>query len=190
MNTPNKLTVARMIITPVFLAVVLMSFPHKFIVSAFVFIIASLSDFIDGRLARKNNQITVFGKLLDPVADKMLTTAAMLAFMQMGLCSVWVVMVVLTREFAITSVRLIASAQGVVIAANIWGKIKTACQMSFTVLILILGELQESFDIFGYVSFITFEALSNILLWITAVLAVVSGVTYLAASRKAIDFSR
>ena len=186
MNTPNKLTVARMIITPVFFFFFLMSFPHKFIVSAFVFIIASLSDFIDGRLARKNNQITVFGKLLDPVADKMLTTAAMLAFMQMGLCSVWVVMVVLTREFAITSVRLIASAQGVVIAANIWGKIKTACQMSFTVLILILGELQESFDIFGYVSFITFEALSNILLWITAVLAVVSGVTYLAASRKAL----
>lgn len=190
MNTPNKLTVARMLITPVFLVVILMNFPHKFIVSAVVFVIASLTDYIDGKLARKNNQITVFGKLLDPVADKMLTTAAMLAFMQMGLCSVWVVMIVLTREFAITSVRLIASAQGVVIAANIWGKIKTACQMSFTVLILVLGELQDDFNIFGYVNFISFAALSNLLLWITAVLAVVSGATYLAASRKAIDFSR
>ncbi len=190
MNTPNKLTVARMLMTPIFMVVVLMSFPHKFIVSAVVFVIASLTDFIDGRLARKNNQITTFGKLLDPVADKMLTTAAMLALMKMGLCNIWVVMIVLTREFAITSVRLVASAQGVVIPANKWGKVKTACQMLFTVFILVLGELEEDFGIFSYIKIVSFETLSNTLLWITAVLAVVSGLTYLAASRKTIDYSR
>lgn len=189
MNIPNKLTIARMLITPVFLAVILMDFPHKFIVSAVVFVIASLTDFMDGRLARKNNEITVFGKLLDPVADKMLTTAAMLAFMKMGLCNIWVVMIVLTREFVITSVRLVASAQGVVIPANIWGKVKTACQMTFTILILVLGELQETFNIFRFIKFIGFEEFSGILLWITAVLTVISGLTYLAESRKTIDFS-
>ncbi len=190
MNLPNRLTIARMIITPFFLFFVLMNFNHKFLVAAVIFIVASITDAVDGKLARKNNQVTVFGKLLDPVADKMLTTAAMLAFMKMGLCNIWVVMIVLTREFAVTSVRLVASAQGVVIPANIWGKIKTASQMTFTVIILLLGELQSCFDIFSRISFISFEALSNILMWITAVLTFISGVIYLVSSKKPIDFSK
>lgn len=190
MNTPNKLTIARMIITPIFLAVALMSFPHKYIVACVIFVVAAVTDAIDGRLARKNDEITVFGKLLDPVADKMLTTAALLAFMEQGLCNVWVVMIVLTREFVVTSIRLIASSQGIVIPANIWGKLKTVCQMTFSVLILLLGELEESFDLFSHISFITFPALSNILLWITAAFTLISGVTYVAQSRKSIDFSK
>ena len=109
MNTPNKLTVLRMILAPVFLAVFLaQGIPYHYWWAVLVFSAAAITDAIDGKLARKNDQITVFGKLLDPVADKMLTTAALLGFMQVGLCNIWIVMIVLTREFAVTSVRLIA----------------------------------------------------------------------------------
>ena len=188
LNLPNKLTIFRMIITPFFLAVIISeSIPHHFIYGAVLFGIGSLTDFIDGRLARKNNQITVFGKLADPVADKMLTTAASLAFMSFGLCNIWIVMIVLIREFAITSFRLAASAQGVVIPANIYGKLKTISQMVFTIIIMILGELvyikalPDTFNL---------PLVSNALLWITAVLAVISGVVYIKQSVKLIDFSK
>ena len=188
LNLPNKLTIFRMIITPFFLAVIISeSIPHHFIYGAVLFGIGSLTDFIDGRLARKNNQITVFGKLADPVADKMLTTAALLAFMSFGLCNIWIVMIVLIREFAITSFRLAASAQGVVIPANIYGKLKTISQMVFTIIIMILGELvyikalPDTFNL---------PLVSNALLWITAVLAVISGVVYIKQSVKLVDFSK
>ena len=152
-----------------------------------VFSAAAITDAIDGKLARKNDQITVFGKLLDPVADKMLTTAALLGFMQVGLCNIWIVMIVLTREFAVTSVRLIASAEGVVIPANIWGKLKTVSQMTFTIVIMLLaavqalGVLPASFPL---------PLISNILLWVTAALTVVSGVIYLMRSTKIITFTK
>lgn len=190
MNTPNKLTISRMIITPIFLAVILWDMPHRFLFAAIVFSIAAVTDAIDGKLARKRNEITVFGKLLDPVADKMLTTAALLAFMQLGLCSVWIVFIVLTREFVITSIRLIALSQGVVIPANIWGKLKTVTQMTFTIVIMLLAELNKSFDIFGKVVPLEFSMLSNILLGITAFFAIVSGVIYVVQSRKLIDYSK
>lgn len=190
MNTPNKLTVFRMLITPVFLGVILLDFPHKFLAAAFVFSIGAVTDAVDGRLARKLDQITVFGKLLDPVADKMLTTAALLAFMQLGLCNVWVVMIVLTREFAVTSIRLIASSQGVVIPANLWGKLKTVTQMTFTILIMLLGEAQDVFGIFPDTGFLTLPRIAGGLLWITAFFTLVSGIIYIAQSRKAVDFSK
>ena len=188
MNTPNKLTVLRMILAPVFLAVFLaQSIPYLYWWAVLVFSAAAITDAVDGKLARKNDQITVFGKLLDPVADKMLTTAALLGFMQVGLCNIWIVMIVLTREFAVTSVRLIASAEGVVIPANIWGKLKTVSQMTFTIVIMLLAAVQEmgllpaSFPL---------ALISNILLWITAVLTVVSGVIYLMRSTKIITFTK
>lgn len=190
MNTPNKLTISRMLMTPVFLAVILWNIPHHFLFAVFVFSIAAITDAIDGKLARKRNEITVFGKLLDPVADKMLTTAALLAFMQIDLCSVWIVFIVLTREFVVTSVRLIALSQSVVIPANIWGKLKTVSQMTFTIVIMLLAELDQTFDIFGKRIPIKLSLLSNILLGITALLASVSGVIYIVQSRKAINYSK
>lgn len=198
LNTPNKLTISRMIITPIFLAVFLWEgLPHRFLFAAAVFALGAITDALDGNLARKNNQITVFGKLLDPVADKMLTTAALLAFMKLGYCSIWIVMIVLTREFAVTSVRLVASAQGVVIPANIWGKLKTASQMTFTILIMLLAEAQyvitdvlHSNILSGLPSYLSLQNISNALLWITAALAVVSGVIYFVKSKDLIDFSK
>ena len=194
LNVPNILTIARIFITPVFLAVILMdTLPHRFLIACIVFSIASITDAIDGHLARKNNQITNFGKFLDPIADKILTTSALLAFMSEGLCNIWIVMLILTREFAIASVRMIAATGGVVIPANIWGKIKTVSQMVFTILIMLLG---ETWEILSNTNKVLFEKLpdlsliSNGLLWITAILTIISGVIYLNDSKKIIDFTK
>lgn len=190
LNTPNKLTVSRMIITPIFLAVFLWSsLPHHILWGTLIFAIGSITDALDGKIARKQNIITVFGKLADPVADKMLTTSALLALMQMGLCNIWIVMIVLTREFAVTSIRLVASAQGVVIPANIWGKLKTVSQMVFTIVIMVFAEAQQSLPQF-FPSWFNLPTVSNCLLWITAVLTVVSGIIYIKESVKIIDFSK
>jgi len=186
MNIPNRLTILRMFLAPVFLSVFLArGLPHRFLWGLIVFGLAALTDFADGKIARKTNQITVFGKLADPVADKMLTTAALLAFMSLGLCNIWIVMIILTREFAVTSIRLVASAQGVVIPANIWGKLKTASQMIFTLVIMLLGGLRSSGHLPGAFNL---PLLSNALLWMTAVLAVLSGMIYLYDSRDLVNF--
>lgn len=194
LNTPNKLTVARILITPVYLALILWaSLPHRFLIATLVYSIAAITDAIDGKLARKNNQITNFGKLLDPIADKILTTSALLAFMQMGLCNIWIVMIVLTREFTVASIRMIAAADGVVIPANIWGKLKTVSQMTFTIVIMLLGEVYSILAAYSPVWYGKMPALaliSNILLWITAVLTVVSGVIYVIDSKKVIDYTK
>ncbi len=194
LNTPNKLTIARILITPIYLALILWeSLPHRFLIATLVYSIAAITDAIDGKLARKNNQITNFGKLLDPIADKILTTSALLAFMQMGLCNIWIVMIVLTREFTVASIRMIAAADGVVIPANIWGKLKTVSQMTFTIVIMLLGEVYSILAAYNPVLYGKVPALaliSNILLWITAVLTVVSGVIYVIDSKKVIDYTK
>lgn len=194
LNVPNLLTIARIFITPIFLAVILMdTLPHNFLIACIIFSIASITDAVDGHLARKNNQITNFGKFLDPIADKILTTSALLAFVSMGLCNIWIVMLILTREFAIASVRMIAASGGVVIPANIWGKIKTVSQMTFTILIMLLGEVwyiisNTNADLFEKLP--DLSLISNGLLWITAILTVISGVIYLNDSKKIIDFTK
>ena len=186
MNIPNRLTIYRMLITPVFLAALLTERArHSFLFAALVFSAGALTDAFDGRIARKYNQVTVIGKLLDPVADKLMTTSALLGFMKLGLCSVWIAVIIISREFAVMSVRLVASAQGVIIPANIWGKLKTVCQMIFTILIMLLGEIK---------TLVVFDTLnlpfvSNALLWVTALLTAVSGIVYVLNSRKIINFS-
>lgn len=172
-----------MIIAPIYLALMLIDFKYHFLVAAVLFGIASLTDFFDGMLARKYNQITVFGKLCDPIGDKMLTFAALLAFLQHGYCSIWVIMIVLSREFVVTSLRMVALTQNIVIAAGILGKIKTACQMVFTVIVMILMQfgLPESFPV-------SVATVSNILMWIVAILTVASGIKYLVDGFKMIDF--
>lgn len=194
LNIPNILTISRVVITPLFLAAILIEqLPHRFLIACAIFSIASITDALDGYLARKNNQITNFGKFLDPIADKVLTTSALLAFMSMGLCNIWIVMLVLTREFAIASVRMIAASNGVVIPANVWGKIKTVSQMVFTILIMLLGEayyVVENLNAELFAKLPDLSLISNGLLWITAIFTVISGVIYLIDSRKIIDFTK
>lgn len=187
MNLPNQLTVIRIILTPVFLGLFLSDLKYHFLWGLIVFALGSFTDFLDGKIARKNNIVTVFGQLADPVADKILTTAALLAFMKFGLCNIWIIMIVLLREFTITSFRLVATAQGVVIPANIYGKMKTVSQMVFSLAVMVLAHLNDC-GILG--EKFPLSAVSNGLLWITAVLCVISGIIYVKQSVKLIDFSK
>lgn len=184
MNLPNKLTLSRMIIAPIYLALMLTEFPYHFLVSGIVFGIASLTDFFDGRLARKYNQVTVFGKLCDPVGDKMLVVAAMLAFLKFNLCSPWVIMIIISREFIVTSLRLVASSQGVIIPAGILGKIKTACQMIFVCAIMAFAQFPS------LLGPLNLQTVSAVLMWTTAVLAIISGIQYFKDAQKLIDITK
>lgn len=185
MNTPNKITVLRIFLVPVFLAVFILDIPYRWFISLGIFAIAAITDAIDGNLARKNNLVTVFGKFLDPIADKMLVTAGLLGFMYEGLCNIWIVLAVLIREFVISSLRMIASAQGVVIPANIFGKVKTVMQMvSFIVVMLICGV--NSIVTLPF----SIPLVSNILLGASALMGIVSAVIYYNQSRSVIDFTK
>ncbi len=190
MNLPNKLTILRIIMTPVFLIALLLDFPFHYLVAMLLFIAASITDFIDGKIARSQNLITNFGKFMDPLADKMLTTAAFLGFITLNIGSgiVWITFIVLVREFLMTSLRLSAATTGTVIAANMWGKAKTVCQM-----VAIIFALFSQIIIFdlgvgtGSVFGILLSSVTTALLWLSAVLTVISGVFYLVDNRSCID---
>ena len=191
MNTPNKLTVARMIATPIFMAIMLIeAIPFRFLISLVLFAAASLTDMIDGKMARKHNLVTDFGKFLDPLADKMLTTAAFLGFIQLGIGVgiTWITFVVLIREFLITSLRLVSAGKGNVIAANIWGKLKTVSQM-VAVIAAIGGKYLLTFfeDLNSNLLVCTVDLVTTVLLWISAVLTIVSGVIYVIQNKDFID---
>lgn len=187
MNLPNKLTIIRIVLTPVFLFLFTASFvPHHYLFALIVFAVASLTDFADGKIARKHNLITNFGKIADPIADKILTTTVLLCLMQMNLCSIWVILIVLAREFTVSAIRITAASQGSVIPANIFGKIKTASQMAFSVLLLALIMFADE----GAFTVPHLETISAVLMWIIAVLTAVSGVIYIKDSTKVIDFSK
>ena len=145
MNLPNKLTMLRIILTPIFLAVLYWGFPGADYAALAIFIIASLTDMLDGKIARKYNLVTDFGKFADPLADKILVVAAMLWFVEAGRVPAWMVMIVITREFAVSGLRMIASDNGRVIAAGWSGKVKTAFTMVCIVVMLAMGPVLESY---------------------------------------------
>lgn len=184
MNLPNKMTIVRIVLAPLFLLLTLVEFPFHHLIAGLVFGAAALTDLFDGRIARSQGLITNLGKFLDPLADKMLTTAAFLSFLATGHLDVWAVMIVLTREFMVTSVRLLAAKDGVVIAANIWGKLKTV--MQFVGILVELAALEfASWQNTLLASYrlpdIVFEiplTVGYVLLWIAVVLTATSGVQY------------
>lgn len=196
MNLPNKLTVLRIVLTPVFMCSLLLQFPHHFLVALLLFIFASVTDFIDGKLARKYNQVTNFGKFLDPLADKMLITAALLGFMvlNIGYGTVWITFIVMFREFLISSLRLAAVSNGKVIAANAFGKIKTVSQMvaiifgilaAYVLSLPALQALPEFYSI-GF----ALDMITNVLLWFSAFMTLISGAVYLKQNFKFVNFSK
>lgn len=188
MNVPNALTITRIVLTPVVLAAYMLNFPAHFLVATILYFIAGMTDFFDGKIARSKNLITNFGKFADPLADKMLTTAVYLALISNGYCNIWILFIILFREFGISSIRLVAAAQGVVIPANMWGKVKTFSMMIFTGLIFLLLSLQFDFGILPET--FPLHTLSSVLLWITAIVTAISGVTYIIEGAKVIDFSK
>lgn len=139
MNLPNKLTMLRIILTPVFMAVLYLGFPGADYVALGIFIVASITDLLDGKIARKYNLVTDFGKFADPLADKILVVAAMLWFVEVGRMPAWALMIVMTREFAVSGLRMVASDNGRVIAAGWSGKVKTAATMVCVIVMLLLG---------------------------------------------------
>ncbi|MDD6284002.1 MAG: CDP-diacylglycerol--glycerol-3-phosphate 3-phosphatidyltransferase [Firmicutes bacterium] len=185
MNTPNKLTVLRILMTPIFMVTLIVDFPQHYLVALALFIAASVTDLIDGKIARKYNMITDMGKFLDPLADKMLTTAAFLSFMALdiGWGMLWINFIVLTREFLVTSVRYMAASSGKVVAANIYGKIKTVSQMT-AIIMAMAFEYFMSFGILPPVVCTVMVVLYNIALWFSVVMTVVSGVIYVKENRE------
>lgn len=173
MNLPNKLTTFRVILIPFFVFFMLapdMTDINNYIAVA-IFIVASLTDLLDGKIARKYNLVTNFGKFMDPLADKLLVCSAMICLIQTGQLAAWIVVIIIAREFIISGFRLIASDNGVVIAASYWGKFKTTFQM-LMVIVLILNIQMPFFQILGV-----------ILTYVALILTVVSLIDYIVKNK-------
>ncbi len=177
MNLPNKLTILRVLMIPVFLFFLLadVAGPASKWIAVIIFILASLTDFLDGHIARKYNLVTNFGKFMDPLADKLLVCSAMIALVGMDRLSSLVAIVIIAREFIISGFRLVASDNGVVIAASYWGKFKTNFQM-FMIIMLIIDLGNE-----------TAVLIENILIVIAVALTIISLIDYLYKNRQVLS---
>lgn len=186
MNLPNKLTVLRIVLAPLFLVLALWEFPFHYSAALVVFIAAALTDMFDGKIARARGLITNFGKFLDPLADKMLTTAAFLLFMVKGQMDVWALFLVLTREFMVTSVRLIAAKDGKVIAASYWGKLKTVAQFVAIIYTLTAMEFStwQAWLSLPAAAFSVPLVVGQVFIWISVVLTLIAGVEYVWQNRE------
>jgi CDP-diacylglycerol--glycerol-3-phosphate 3-phosphatidyltransferase len=185
MNLPNKLTLARVILVPFFVFFVLTDIiPYSDIIALAIFVAASVTDALDGKIARKYNLITNFGKFLDPLADKVLVVSALLCFTELGLISSVPVIIIVAREFMVSGLRLVTANEGVVVPASIWGKLKTAFTMVAIVVILLFCCI--GFDGSQFIMNVIKEAL----IWIATALTVISGGEYLKTYWKYIDSSK
>ena len=176
MNLPNKLTVVRVLMIPFFVWFMLPSLGGEMAASKWIalaiFFIASLTDLLDGKIARKYNLVTNFGKFMDPLADKLLVGAAMICLVEMGRLPAWIVIVIISREFIISGFRLIASDNGIVIAASYWGKFKTVFQMAM--IIVLIAAFEGS----------VFAVVEQILIWVSLILTIVSLVDYIRKNKE------
>lgn len=170
MNLPNKLTILRVLMIP-FYVIFQMGYVGGSAADAValaLFCIASLTDLLDGKIARKYNLVTNFGKFMDPLADKLLVSAALICFIELGRLPAWIVLIIISREFIISGLRLVASDKGVVIAASYWGKFKTVSQM--VMIILLILHVDHPF----------FTLLTQIFIWVAVILTIVSLIDYFA----------
>lgn len=180
MNLPNKLTVLRICMIPVFVLLFYLA-PADQPVAAVIFILASLTDSLDGKIARKRNLITTFGKFMDPLADKILTQAAFICLVGRGDISAWIVIIIVARELLITGFRTIAASKGITIAASKWGKYKTATQMICIVVFLLKPYAVTQLGLPSS------EIVSSILLYLALALTIISGWDYIAKNKKVLD---
>lgn len=179
MNLPNKLTIARMCMVPLFMVALMINTSESRIVATVIFALASLTDMLDGQIARKYNMITNFGKLMDPLADKVLTAAAMICLVGLGDLAAWIAVVIIFREYLITGLRSVAANENIVIAANIWGKVKTVCQMIALMLLMLKPQIVDLCGI-------------NIGIWVMYVavaLTIYSGLEYVLKLNKQITWN-
>lgn len=176
MNLPNKLTILRVIMIPFFVGFLLYdngsNVMYRYIATA-IFLAASFTDFLDGHIARKYNLVTNFGKFMDPLADKLLVCSALICLLELGQIPAWMVIAIIAREFIISGFRLVASDNGVVIAASYWGKFKTVSQMAAVVLLIL--------NIPGL------TVITNIILWVAIALTVISLVDYIIKNKSVLE---
>jgi len=185
MNLANKITFSRIIATPVFLFFLMPGWFGRFLdldqwgryAAAAVFLLASITDMIDGNIARKRNMVTELGKFLDPIADKLLVVSALIAFIKTDGLSVWIVFIIIAREFIVTGLRVIAAGKGVIIAADRWGKLKTIIQIVAIVAILI-----RNFPL----SLITDFPFGMVMMYAATALTIISGVNYVVKNAEII----
>ena len=192
MNLPNKLTISRILLIPFFIIVLSVPFdfgawdiggtelPITHFIAALIFIIASTTDWVDGYYARKYNLVTNLGKFLDPLADKLLVSAALILLVELELAAAWIVIIIISREFAVTGLRLVAAGEGLVLAAGKMGKLKTATQM-IAIIILLLHHYP-----FSYINF----PLGTIVLYLALIFTVISGVDYFIKNRHVMRESK
>lgn len=194
MNLPNKLTLFRIILVPFVVAATLIEFPFHFLVAGILFGVASITDYFDGKIAREKNLITDFGKFADPLADKILVISILICFLKLDLCMAVPVILILLREFTVTSIRLIAASKGIIVAANFWGKLKTVTQL---IAIITIYVLQTALFILN--TYITIEPslllslnnifvlIGHILIWISTIFAIISGIIYIIQNKEVIS---
>ena len=184
MNLANKLTLFRVILVPFFIGALMIPFiPYGYTAALVIFALASITDMLDGKVARKYNMITDLGKFLDPLADKVLVAAALICFTELGYAPAWAVWLIMAREFMVSGIRLVAagSSKKLVIAANIWGKLKTASTM--VAICLILG-MHILTDDFGVLTEMPVRPITDVLIYICTFLTVLSGIIYLYDYRE------
>jgi len=179
MNLANKLTVLRIILVPIFLICAMVDTTTANIIALSIFIVASVTDKLDGYIARSRNQITNFGKFMDPLADKLLVTCALILLVEKGIIAAWVVVVIIAREFIVSGLRTLAASQGVVIAASNWGKLKTAIQM----IAIIMGLLSLVYNP-EWLNITT-----QVTIYLAAVITIISGVDYFVKGKDIININ-
>jgi CDP-diacylglycerol--glycerol-3-phosphate 3-phosphatidyltransferase len=173
-NIPNSLTLLRILLAPLLVVVLLTEFPDKEIWGLVIFLLAALTDALDGMIARRTNRITVTGAMLDPIADKLLMSAVFISLVELGLAPAWMVTLIVGREFAVTGLRLIALERNVPISANYWGKAKTTTQIIAVSLLIFSNHLGQ------------WRILGSMVLWVALVLTVISMVVYFQQNWKII----
>ena len=172
LNAPNVLTLTRVALIPVLAAVLLSTLQNADLLAAIVFVIASATDALDGWLARRRHEVTQFGKLMDPLADKLLITAALVSLVALYRLDAWVAMVIISREFAVTGLRMLALEKGQVISASVWGKLKTTTQVAMVLALIWVDRPAPWVDI---------------LIYATVAITVLSGVDYFVRLRKLLE---
>jgi CDP-diacylglycerol---glycerol-3-phosphate 3-phosphatidyltransferase len=196
MNLANKLTMVRIFLVPLFLIFIAVNdIPYGTFIATLIFIIASLTDQLDGYIARSRNQVTNFGKFMDPLADKLLVTAALISLVELQVVPAWATVVIIAREFAVSGLRTIAASEGKVIAASMWGKVKTVTQIAAIIVSLIQVNIGSSKYLMSLVSASdTFKIIikygPKYLLFLAVIMTIVSGYDYFKKNKKIIDTNK
>lgn len=196
MNLANKLTMLRIFLVPLFLIfITIKNFSYSTFIATFIFIIASITDQLDGHIARSRNQITTFGKFMDPLADKLLVTAALISLVELKVIPSWAAVIIIAREFAVSGLRTIAASEGKIIAASMWGKVKTVIQIIAIILSLIKVNISTS----SYLTqLVTSSSILNVIfkyvpiysIFLAVIITIISGVDYFKKNKNVIDTNK